>query len=221
MKDDKPILDLCDIRILIYKSIGHTTFQKYTNPVHYINHTYVLQYYLNPIVTTNAENKDFMVTPSKEMRRAIEVLLVNIMDGLLVDSQDCLYKFKATIVDILNKDEQWYSFCKKCNKKVKVIEHTISCNNCNNENIDYEMRLDLVSFERKCAHYAAEKIGPLKWLSNETLLICRGFDENVIHAEKTIACGGEQCARVILFEAAKYILGCSVQDYIESTSVKI
>jgi len=34
-----------------------------------------------------AENKDFMVTPSKEMRTAIEVPLVYIMDGLLADLQ--------------------------------------------------------------------------------------------------------------------------------------
>ncbi|KAG5610324.1 hypothetical protein H5410_021605 [Solanum commersonii] len=54
-----------------------------------------------------AENKDFMVTSSKEMRRVIEVPLVYIMDGLLVDSQDCLYKFKATILETLNKDEPW------------------------------------------------------------------------------------------------------------------
>jgi len=93
MKDDKPILGLCDVRILIYKSIGLTIvcfynklsivvvsnlkqalvtlgtfeistismssvlinpqFQKSTDLVHYINHTYVLQCYLNPIVTTN------------------------------------------------------------------------------------------------------------------------------------------------------------------------
>ncbi|KAG5630103.1 hypothetical protein H5410_001820 [Solanum commersonii] len=90
-----------------------------------------------------AENKDFMVTPSKEMRTAIEVLLVYIMDGLLADLQECLYKFKVTIVDIQNKDEPWYSSCKKCSKKVKVIEHTVSCNNCNSENVEYEIDVRL------------------------------------------------------------------------------
>ncbi|KAG5576060.1 hypothetical protein H5410_056194 [Solanum commersonii] len=125
-------------------------FQKSTDLVHYINHTYVVQY--------------FTITPSKEMRRAIEVLLVYIMDGLLADSQDCLYKFKTTYLDILNKDEPWYSSCKKCSNKVKVIEYTVSCNNCNSENVEYEMRSDLVSFANNCAHHAAEKIGLLKWL---------------------------------------------------------
>ncbi|KAG5568675.1 hypothetical protein H5410_064309 [Solanum commersonii] len=78
------------------------------------------------------------------MRRAIEVPLLYIMDELLADSQDCLYKFKTIIFDILNKDEPWYSSCKKCSKKLKVIEYIVSCNNCNSENAEYEMRLDSV-----------------------------------------------------------------------------
>jgi len=50
-----------------------------------------------------AENKDFMVTPSKEMRRAIEVPLVYIMDGLLADSQvhTILYLYSLKIITIL------------------------------------------------------------------------------------------------------------------------
>ncbi|KAG5609623.1 hypothetical protein H5410_020904 [Solanum commersonii] len=174
MKGDKPILRLCDVRISIYKSIGQTTVCFYnkqsivvvsnlkqalvtlgTFEISTISMSSVL---INPQfkISINlrawheilkAENKDFMVTPSKEMRRAIEVPLVYIMDGLLVDSQidnvqDCLYKFKATIVDTLNKDEPWYSSCKKCRKKLKVIEHIVSCNNSNNENEKYEMSLD-------------------------------------------------------------------------------
>ena len=57
------------------------------------------------------------------------------------DLQDCMYKFKATIEDILNKDDTWYSSCKKCHKKVKFIEETAACTNCNSENVEYEMRL--------------------------------------------------------------------------------
>ncbi|KAG5576739.1 hypothetical protein H5410_056873 [Solanum commersonii] len=109
-----------------------------------------------------ADNKDIMVTPSKVMRRVIEVPLVHILDGLLDDSKDCLYKFKETIIDILNKDEPGYLSCNTCRKKVKVIEDVAAC------------------------------------MSD-----------------------GEQHARVILFEVAKYLLGCSMQDYIESTSVKV
>ncbi|KAG5617447.1 hypothetical protein H5410_017271, partial [Solanum commersonii] len=89
-----------------------------------------------------------------------------------------------------------------------------------------------VSFERKCAHYAAKKTGPLKWLMQWDIVDLYRPYENVIHAEKTTGqyatnqiyclrlkvCGGEQRARVIIFEKAKYLLRCSVQDYIESTS---
>ncbi|KAG5630604.1 hypothetical protein H5410_002321 [Solanum commersonii] len=78
---------------------------------------------------------------------------------MIGDVHDCLYKFKATIVDILNKDKLWYLSCKKCSKKVKVIECILSSNNCNNENVEYEM-----SFERKYVHHVAEKTGPLTWV---------------------------------------------------------
>ncbi|KAG5571465.1 hypothetical protein H5410_061231 [Solanum commersonii] len=110
--------------------------------------------------TDLAKNKGFMVTPSTKV---------------------FLYKFKETIVDILNKDKPWYLSCKNYSKKVKVIEHIVSCNNCNNENVEYEMR----------------------------------------YCFRLEVCSGEQSARFILFEAAKYILGSIVQHYIESTSIKI
>ncbi|KAK4713152.1 hypothetical protein R3W88_019059 [Solanum pinnatisectum] len=135
LKDDKPILGLCDVTLSIYKSTFEISTISMSSIL--INPQYQKSTDLSEMV--KAENKDFMVTPSKEMRRAIEVPLVYIMDGLLADSQ-----FKPTIVDILNKDEPWYSSCKKCSKKVKVTEHIVSCNNCTSENIEYEMRLDLV-----------------------------------------------------------------------------
>ncbi|KAG5590493.1 hypothetical protein H5410_041007, partial [Solanum commersonii] len=69
----------------------------------------------------------------------------------------------------------------------------------------------LVSFKRKCAHHAAEKIGPLKWLMQ--------WDIVNLYCLRLKVCGGEQRAQVILFEEAKYLLGCNVQDYIESTLV--
>ncbi|XP_049360757.1 replication protein A 70 kDa DNA-binding subunit B-like [Solanum verrucosum] len=100
------------------------------------------------IVVTNqlreiikADNKDLTITPTKVMKRAIEVPLAKILDGFFTDSEDCMYKFKATIKDILNKDEPWYSACKKCHKKVQFIEDTAACNNCNSDNVEYEMQL--------------------------------------------------------------------------------
>ncbi|KAG5584663.1 hypothetical protein H5410_045097 [Solanum commersonii] len=127
-----------------------------------------------------AENKDIIVTPSRVMRRAIKVPLPHILDGLLADSQDSMYKFKEKIIDVINIDEPWYSSCKKCHKKVTFIDETTACTNCNIENVEYEMRYCL----------------------------------------RLEMCGGEQRARVILFEATKFLLGCTVQEYIQSTSVK-
>ncbi|KAK6782336.1 hypothetical protein RDI58_020132 [Solanum bulbocastanum] len=128
LKDDKPILGLCNVRVSIYKG----RFGISTIPVSSV--------LINPMFQKandlrawreiiKADNKDITVTPSKVMRRAIEVPLVHILDGLLADSQDCMYKFKATIVDILNKDEPWYFSCKTCHKKVKVIEEAAACTN--------------------------------------------------------------------------------------------
>ncbi|KAG5606393.1 hypothetical protein H5410_027885 [Solanum commersonii] len=114
------------------------------------------------IVVTNeqremvkSDNKDFMVTPSKEMRGAIEVPLVCNIDGDLDDSQDCLYKLKETIVDMLNKVHDT-AYDLKC-----VVENGMP-------ELYYLKRQDIyyaaVCFERKCVHRAAEKTGPLKWL---------------------------------------------------------
>ncbi|KAG5590816.1 hypothetical protein H5410_041330 [Solanum commersonii] len=188
LQDDKPILALCDLESQSIKVS--------------------IMYCRREIIKD--DNKDITITLTKVMRRAINILLVHILDGLLVDSQihtnryfnsplikficmfnvysqiwyignlqDCMYKFKETIEDILNRDEPWYSSCKKCHKKVKVIEENVACTNCNSENVEYEMRYCL----------------------------------------RLEVCGGERYAQVILFEATKYLLGCRVQEYIESTSV--
>ncbi|KAH0689240.1 hypothetical protein KY289_016598 [Solanum tuberosum] len=127
-----------------------------------------------------ADNKDTTVAPTKAMRRAIEVPLDHILDVLFAESQDSMYKFKAMIKDILNKDEPWYLLCKTCRKKVKVIEEATTCTNCNIDNVDYAMRYFL----------------------------------------RLEVCGGEKRARVVLFEAANNLLGCNVQEYIQTTLIK-
>ncbi|KAH0698019.1 hypothetical protein KY289_015501 [Solanum tuberosum] len=178
LKDDKPILCLCD-GVSIYKG----RFGISTIPVSSV--------LINPIFQKaidlrawreiiEADNKDITVAPTKAMRRAIEVPLDHILDGLLPESQDSMYKFKATIVDILNKDEPWYFSGKTCRKKVKVIEEAAACTNCNIDNVEYAMRYCL----------------------------------------RLEVCGGEKCTRVVLFEAANNLLGCNVQEYIQSTSIK-
>lgn len=51
----------------------------------------------------DTQNNDFMVTLSKKIRRAIKVLLVYIMDGLLANSQlhTILYMYSLKIITIL------------------------------------------------------------------------------------------------------------------------
>ncbi|KAG5630679.1 hypothetical protein H5410_002396 [Solanum commersonii] len=149
LKDDKSILSSCDVRVSIYKGIfGISTipvssilinliFPKCNRPtslVRYLIHKFVQHEIIE------ADNKDITVAPTKAMKRAIEVLLDHILNGLFAESQDSIYKFKATIVDIRNKDEPWYLSRKMCRKKVKVIEEAATCTNCNIDNIDYAMR---------------------------------------------------------------------------------
>ncbi|KAG5570604.1 hypothetical protein H5410_060370, partial [Solanum commersonii] len=123
LQNEKPILALCDVRVSIYKG----RFGISTIPVRSILINPMFQK-ANDLRAWNeiikADHKYITITPTKVMRRAIEVSLAHILDGLFANSHDCMYKFKATIEDILNKDEPWYSSCKKFHKKVKVIEKT-------------------------------------------------------------------------------------------------
>ncbi|XP_049354821.1 replication protein A 70 kDa DNA-binding subunit B-like [Solanum verrucosum] len=139
LKDDQPILGLCDVRVSIYKGI----FGISTLPVSSVLINPIFQKALDLRAwreVIKAEKKAITTTPSKVMRKATEVTLPNIMDGTLADTQGALYKFKAKIIDILNTDEPWYSSCKKCHKKVQVKQHTTTCPNCNIQNVEYEMR---------------------------------------------------------------------------------
>ncbi|KAH0713925.1 hypothetical protein KY289_009884 [Solanum tuberosum] len=147
LQDDKPILALCDVRVSIYKGLfGISTIL-------------VINVLINPMrEIIKADNKDNTIKPTKVMRRAIEVLLDHILDGLLANLQDCMYKFKATIEYILNRDDPWYSSCKKCHKKVKFIEETAACTNCNSENVEYEMRHNIIVEEIHQADEQAQSI---------------------------------------------------------------
>ncbi|KAH0761238.1 hypothetical protein KY290_017311 [Solanum tuberosum] len=137
LQDDKPILALCDVKVSIFKSIDSvfSLFNKYKLPIDIVSKRenaldtlgrfgisviLVSSILINPMFQKandlrawreiiKADNKDLTITPTKIMKRAIEVPLAKILDGLFADSEDCMYKFKATIKDILNKDEPWYS----------------------------------------------------------------------------------------------------------------
>ncbi|XP_075080354.1 replication protein A 70 kDa DNA-binding subunit B-like [Nicotiana tabacum] len=179
MKYDKPILGFCDVRVSIYKG----NFGISSIPVSSV--------LINPTIqkatelrnwrdSMKAENKDIALIPTKTMKSAKEVKLVDIMDGVLADAHEIYYKFKVKITDIINKDEPWYSSCKKYFKRVDVIKDTATCGNCNIENVDYESRYCL-----RIEVYA-----------------------------------GERRVRVILFDAAEYLFGCDVKEYIQSISTK-
>ncbi|KAH0696173.1 hypothetical protein KY290_013547 [Solanum tuberosum] len=139
LKDDQPILGLCDVRVSIYKGI----FGISTLPVNSVLINPIFQKALDLRAwreVIKAEKKAIITTPSKVMRKATEVTLPNTMDDTLVDTQGALYKFKFKIVNILNIDEPWYSSCKKCHKKVQVKQDTTTCPNCNIQNVEYDMR---------------------------------------------------------------------------------
>ncbi|XP_015167739.1 replication protein A 70 kDa DNA-binding subunit B-like [Solanum tuberosum] len=160
LKDDKPILGLCDVRVSIYKG----RFGISTIPVSSVLINPIFQKALDLRAwreIIEADNKDIIVAPTKAMKRAIEVPLDHILNGLLAESQDSMYKFKATIVDILNKDEPWYLSCKTCRKKVKVIKEAAACTNCNIDNVEYAMRIDLTDANPRRS-LIAEEIHQLK-----------------------------------------------------------
>ncbi|TMW80400.1 hypothetical protein EJD97_020466, partial [Solanum chilense] len=132
-QDDKPILVLCIVRVSIYYGrFGISTilvssvlinplFQKANELRAWYITTFANMFTTNTLPMSEivkADNKDITIIPTKLMIRAIEVPLDQILDGLLDDSQDRIYKFKPTIKDILNKDEPWYLCCKECHKKV-------------------------------------------------------------------------------------------------------
>ncbi|KAM3201080.1 hypothetical protein P3L10_033443 [Capsicum annuum] len=54
---------------------------------------------------TKADQPEISIMPSKLMKKSKEVKLDNIMDGSLPETQESVHKFKATIVEILNKDK--------------------------------------------------------------------------------------------------------------------
>ncbi|KAL3327782.1 hypothetical protein AABB24_035449, partial [Solanum stoloniferum] len=86
LKDDQPILGLCDVRVSIYKGI----FGISTLPVSSVLINPIFQKALDLRAwreVIKAEKKAITTTPSKVMRKATEVTLPNIMDGTLADTQ--------------------------------------------------------------------------------------------------------------------------------------
>ncbi|XP_059289886.1 replication protein A 70 kDa DNA-binding subunit B-like [Lycium ferocissimum] len=128
-----------------------------------------------------AKKIDISLMPSRLMRTARKVKISDILDGSLTNVKDMYYKFNAKISGIDNNNGPWYHACKKCYRRVTVIESAaISCDYCSGEDIDYEERYRLK------------------------------FDVTT----------EEQSLSITLFDAAQFVFGCDVKEYVCSTSVK-
>ncbi|XP_070019297.1 uncharacterized protein [Nicotiana sylvestris] len=87
-----------------------------------------------------AKNIDNSLLPSTQLKNAREVKIEDIKDDSFDNKEDTYFKFNTRIKDIMNKDEPWYSSCKKCYKKVDVINNIAKCHHCGVENVDYQER---------------------------------------------------------------------------------
>ncbi|KAG5583253.1 hypothetical protein H5410_053880 [Solanum commersonii] len=104
LKDDKPILGLCDVRASIYKG----RFWISTIPMSSVLINSIFQKEIDLRAwreIIKADNKDITVAPTKAMRKAIEVPLDHILDGSLPDSQkeEC-HNYRKLV---LSKDKQF------------------------------------------------------------------------------------------------------------------
>ncbi|XP_075107211.1 replication protein A 70 kDa DNA-binding subunit B-like [Nicotiana tabacum] len=125
--DEKPVVAACDVRKTSYRG----SFSIYT--------TYVSSIMINPkfekaIIALQkwhgykkAKNIDISLLPSIQLKNAREVKIEDIKDDSFDNNEDTYFKFNARIKDIMNKDEPWYSSCKKCYKKVDVISNNLFC----------------------------------------------------------------------------------------------
>ncbi|XP_016485940.1 replication protein A 70 kDa DNA-binding subunit B-like [Nicotiana tabacum] len=148
--DEKPVVAACDVRKTSYR--GNFS----------ISTTYVSSIMINPKFEKavalqkwhdykKAKNIDISLLPSIQLKNAREVKIEDIKDDSFDNKEDTYFKFNARIKDIMNKDEPWYSSCKKCYKKVDVINNIAKCHHCGVENVDYQERyiLKLEVFDKK------------------------------------------------------------------------
>ncbi|XP_060217214.1 uncharacterized protein LOC132644628 [Lycium barbarum] len=98
-----------------------------------------------------AQHKDITVLPSLLIKNAKQVKIVDIIDASFDDKEVKYCRFNAKIKDILNKDDPWYSSCKRFYKKVDFINNIAKCPRCRIEKVDYEERylLKLEVFDKK------------------------------------------------------------------------
>ncbi|XP_015160730.1 replication protein A 70 kDa DNA-binding subunit D-like [Solanum tuberosum] len=90
-----------------------------------------------------AQKIDLSLMPSRLMQTARQVKITNILNGSLAIVKDMYYKFNAMVSGIDNNTDPWYHACKKCYKRVTVINSNATCTYCRTEDIDYEARYRL------------------------------------------------------------------------------
>ncbi|XP_016476407.1 replication protein A 70 kDa DNA-binding subunit B-like [Nicotiana tabacum] len=151
--DEKPVVATCDIRKTSYRgnfSISTTYVSIMINPK--FEKAVALQKWHD---YKKAKNIDISSLPNIQLKNAREVKIEDMKDDSFDNKEDTYFKFNARIKDIMNKDEPWYSSCKKCYKKVDVINNITKCHRCGVENVDYQERyiLKLEVFDKKERYY--------------------------------------------------------------------
>ncbi|KAG5586555.1 hypothetical protein H5410_046989 [Solanum commersonii] len=142
LESDKPVLAFCDVKSSIYQG----DFVLSTTPISslLINPQFEKA---NNLQEWNdnmkAQKIDLSLMPSRLMQTARQVKITNILNGSLAIVKDMYYKFNATVSGIDNNTDPWYHACKKCYRRVTVINSTATCTYCRTEDIDYEARYRL------------------------------------------------------------------------------
>ncbi|XP_075087711.1 replication protein A 70 kDa DNA-binding subunit B-like [Nicotiana tabacum] len=140
--DEKPVVAFCDVKGSIFQGdfcistihissvLIHPTFQRAKEMQNWHD-------------GMKAQNKDITLMPSKLIREAREVKIKDIINGSSATMKDSYRRFNARITTLVDKDEPWYSSCKKCYKKVNIKNKIVNCSSCMSENVDHEERYRL------------------------------------------------------------------------------
>ncbi|XP_059288232.1 replication protein A 70 kDa DNA-binding subunit B-like [Lycium ferocissimum] len=160
--DTKPVVAFCDVKGSTYQgnisktlftftinSLSITSLLNFILCVVRISTTHISSVLINPTFQKanklqnwhdclKAQNKDITLMPTKMIREAKEVKIKDIINGSYATMKDLYCRFNARVTLIIDKDEPWYSSCKKCYKKVNIENKIANCSNCRSESVDYE-----------------------------------------------------------------------------------
>ncbi|XP_070025096.1 replication protein A 70 kDa DNA-binding subunit D-like [Nicotiana tabacum] len=142
---EKPIVALCDVKGNFVISTTHVS-SVMTNPS--FEKAIALQNWHNCM---KSQDKDITLMPSRLIKKARKVKIGDITHADSFDNTEDTYrKFNVKIKDIINNDDPWYLSCKKCYKKVSLVDNIATCPRCGS-NVEYEERylLKLELFDEK------------------------------------------------------------------------